>query len=160
MKQRRRVLSRINLRQRSLFNLLLVVSGLGFSLYILGCQENKAVECQQIFQIARNVVENNPDVSSKKPQLPSATKNWLQVASDLNAAASNLQALEINNSILIQYQHQLASIYQIYAQATYDAVRANENKNLEALEIARNDAIEAGQIQQGLIQSINTYCLD
>ena len=136
--------------------LLSIVAGLT----ILGCEENRIAQCEPIFQIARNVTESNKNISYLGAQQPVEMKSWLQAASKMEHAANNIKALKINNSKLIQYQHQLATIYRIYSQATYDAVRARENKNLEALKSARNDATKAGELQQNLIQEINAYCLN
>ncbi len=136
--------------------LLSIVAGLT----ILGCEENRIAQCEQIFQIARNITESNKNISYLDAQQPVELKSWLQAASKMEHAANNIKALKINNSKLIQYQHQLATIYRIYSQATYDAVKARENKNLEALKSARNDATKAGELQQYLIQEINAYCLN
>ncbi len=151
--------------QPSKTSLRLIFLNILAGLTILGCEENRIAQCEQIFQIARNVTESNKIESNKNISYPGAQqpvelKSWLQAASKMEHAANNIKALKINDSQLIQYQHQLATIYRIYSQATYDAVRARENKNLEALKSARNDATKAGELQQNLIQEINTYCLN
>ena len=127
---------------------------------ISGCEENRSVQCEEIFQLARSVIQSNSNVSYVNEEQTVEMKSWLQAANRLNQAADNIKALRIDNSKLIEYQHQLATIYRIYSQATYDAVRARENQNLEALESARNDAIKAGEMQQNLVREINTYCLN
>lgn len=128
------------------------------SLVTVGCEENKFVQCQEIFQVAQEVKDNNQDVSNVNQQL-GEMKSWLEAANEFNQAADRLALLEFNQSELIKYQNQLVTIYRIYSQATYDAVRARENKNLSALKFSRQNAIKAGVIQQKLIREINTYCL-
>jgi|GEM_PF-1931798 len=147
-------------QQGSKTNLRLILVMIIASFAIFGCEENSKAQCEQIFQIARNVTESNKNLNYVGEQQPVEMKSWLQAASAMDHAANSIKALEINNSKLIQYQHQLSTIYRIYSQATYDAVRARENQNLADLESARNDATQAGELQQNLIQEINAYCLE
>jgi hypothetical protein len=137
-----------------------ILVSLLLGLFASGCQEQKVVQCEQIFQIARSVTQSSKDISYVNSKQPEEKQGWLKAASRLTLAADGISALKINQSQLIYYQNQLATVYHIYSQATYDAVRARENKNLEALNHARTTAIKAGVIQQNLIQEINNYCLE
>lgn len=141
-------------------NLLLIAVSIVMGMTIFGCEENRIAQCEQIFQIAHNVTESNKNISYIDAEQPVEMKSWLQAANNMHSAADNIQALNINNSKLIQYQDQLATIYRIYSQATYDAVQARENQNLDALKSARSDATKAGELQQNLIREINAYCLN
>ncbi len=136
-----------------------ILVSLFLSLFAIGCQEQKVVQCEQIFQIARSVTQSSQDISYANSKQPEENQGWLKAASKLTLAADAISALKINQSQLIHYQNQLATVYRIYSQATHDAVIARENKNLEALNHARKTAIKAGLIQQNLIQEINNYCL-
>jgi ABC-type enterochelin transport system substrate-binding protein len=138
----------------------LVLMGIVLSLLISSCGENRFTQCEQIFRIARGVKENSKNVSYTNKEQLTVMKSWLEVASMLNQAADQIEALDINDSELIGYQNQLVTVYRIYSQATYDAVQARENKNIEALKAARIDAETAGEMQQGLIKEINAYCLN
>jgi ABC-type enterochelin transport system substrate-binding protein len=138
----------------------LVLMGIVMSLLISSCGENRFTQCEQIFRIARGVKENSKNVSYTNKEQLTVMKSWLEVASMLNQAADQIEALHINDSKLIGYQNQLVTVYRIYSQATYDAVQARENKNIEALKAARIDAETAGEMQQGLIKEINAYCLN
>ncbi len=133
--------------------------GMVLSFLFYGCQENRLTQCQPIFQIARSVAENSQNISYINNEQPVEVTSWLEAASFLNRAADQIQALQINDSKLIEYQNKFATVYRIYAQATYDAVRARENMDLETLKSARSDAEQAGKIQQNLLQEINAYCL-
>ncbi|MEM8719085.1 MAG: hypothetical protein AAGE84_07215 [Cyanobacteria bacterium P01_G01_bin.39] len=125
----------------------------------IGCEPNKTAQCQQIFQVARSVNESYQNLGFGE-QKSIEVNSWLEAAKTLDSAADNIQKLQIDYSQLVEYQNQLATIYRIYSQATYDAVRARENKNLVALKSARNDAIQASKIQHNLVQKINAFCLD
>ncbi|MGL5078688.1 MAG: hypothetical protein ACRDBG_23055 [Waterburya sp.] len=136
-----------------------ILMGIILSLLISSCGENRLTQCEQIFRIAQGVKENSKNVSYTNQEQPTVMKSWLEAASMINQAADKIEALHINDSELIGYQNKLVTVYRIYSQATFDAVQARENKNLEALKAARIDAQTAGEMQQSLIKEINAYCL-
>lgn len=154
------MVNRAKIKQHNRNILWLSMINIALSLLIISCEENKAVQCKPIFLIARQVTTNFQDINSGDQKQSGTPHYWLSAASQFNSAADKIQALKIDNSQLIQYQNQLAAVYRIYAQATYDAVRARENKNLGALEAASQDANQADKMQQDLIQEINAFCLD
>ena len=127
--------------------------------FVSGCGRAKYTQCEQIFKIANRLSQNINDLSYFDDRQPTM-KNWLEAASAIDRAANHLGALQINDSQLIEYQNKFVTVYRIYSQATYDAVKARENKNLQALKSARDDAVKAGQIQQDLIEQIDAYCLN
>ena len=129
------------------------------SLFTFGCEANKLAQCQQMFEIARNVNQGNLQASYIENEEPLEIKSWLSAARKFERGADNMMALKITHSQLLDYQNQLATVYRIYSHATYDAVRARENQNLAALKSARNDAIKAGAVQKELIQKINNFCV-
>ena len=142
---------------------LFAIAGIVFNLVLASCSETKYTQCEQIFKIAHQVnseAKNIENVNSVANELPQEMKSWLEAANLMNKAAQQIQALPINNVQLIKYQTGLANIYQIYSQATYDAVQARESKNINALISARDRANTAGEIQQKLVDEINSYCLD
>jgi len=129
------------------------------SLLMSGCESDKLAQCDRIFMIVRDVNQSNQDLSSLDDGQSLEMKSWLQAANQFSQAADMLKDLEIERRELMEYQHRLARIYRIYAQTTYDAVRAQENKDLTALESARQDAEKAGVLQRQVIQEINSYCV-
>ena len=134
---------------------------LGIALSLLsGCGRAKYAQCEQIFQIANRLSQNINNLSYFNNQQPTEMKSWLEAASAIDRAANHLGALQINDSQLIEYQNKFVTVYRIYSQATYDAVKARENQNLQALKSAKDDARKAGQMQQDLIEEINAYCLN
>ena len=131
-----------------------------FSIFMSGCSESKLTQCEQIFKIAARVNESISQLDYTNSEDSSQIKSWLEAAKMMNQAAHNIEALHINNGRLIGYQNQLATVYRIYSQATYNAVQARENKSLEALKLARIEAQKAGIMQQEAIENINAYCLN
>ena len=127
---------------------------------ISGCGKTRYTQCEQIFQIANHLSQNINRFSYFDNGQPTEMKSWLEAASAIDRAVNHLEALQINDSQLIEYQNKFVTVYRIYSQATYDAVKARENQNFQALESAKNDAQKAGQMQQDLIEEINAYCLN
>ena len=139
---------------------LLVLVNIMLSLLVFGCESNEFAQCEQIFQIARDVTADNRELSRRNREQLGQVESWLQAAATMERAADKLEALNIDNSKLIQYQSQLATIYRIYAGATYDAITARENQNLASLKSARSDAEKAGQMQRNLVREIDAFCVD
>ena len=123
------------------------------------CGESKLTQCEQVFKIVAGVNNSISQVSYTQNEDSGQMKIWLEAANTMDRAAENIEALHINNGKLIGYQNKLATVYRIYSQATYNAVEARENKNLEALELARLEALKADAMQQEAIEGINAYCL-
>ena len=140
-----------------------VVAIMVISSILSSCGETKYTQCEQIFKISHQVnseAEIIDNINTAADRLPQEMKSWLEAADLMNKAAQQIQALHINNVELIKYQTGLANIYQIYSQTTYDAVQAQESKNINALISARDRANAAGKIQEKLVSEINSYCLD
>ena len=135
--------------------------GIALSLLFSGCSgDRRYAQCEQIFQIANRLNENVNNLGYFNDRQPTEMKSWLEAARAIERAANHLEALQINDSQLIEYQNKFVTVYRIYSNATYDAVKARENRNFQALESVKNDAQKAGQMQQDLIEEINAYCLD
>ncbi|MDJ0688506.1 MAG: hypothetical protein QNJ41_08345 [Xenococcaceae cyanobacterium MO_188.B32] len=130
-------------------------------LLTVSCSDTKYAQCEQIIQIANNVVNEKTkliDTNNSTEEIESTT--WLQAARTIAQAAQKLENIELQDPKLIKYQTDLAQIYRIYSRATYDAVRAWEHKNIKALQIAHTDAERAGQLEEKLGNVINNYCGD
>lgn len=138
---------------------LLVFSIAIMNLFISACTGNKLTQCQRIYLIAENTAKSNKSANYASDKQPIELKSWLQAAAKFEQAADNIRTLKIERPKLVAYQNQLATLYDLYARATYDAVQARENKDLSALNSAREDATKAELVQQELIKKINAYCL-
>ena len=137
-----------------------ILMGILLSLFVSSCGEDKYTQCEQMFQITRSVIDNGKNVIYTNDEQPTEMRSWLEAARLMNQTGDKIKALHIDDSELIGYQNRLVTIFQIYSQATYDAVTARESKNIEALKAARIDAEKAGEMQQTLIKEINNYCLN
>ncbi len=128
------------------------------SLIAVGCGETKYAQCEQIIQIANRVVSEKTKLIDTESSANIESKTWLQAARMIDQAARKIENIDLQDPKLIQYQVNLAQVYRIYSQATYDAVRAWESKNIKALQVAHTDAEKAGQMEVKLGNGINNYC--
>lgn len=137
-----------------IFCLGILVSSLAVS-----CGETKYAQCEQIIQIANGVVNEKTKLIDTSDSTKIESKTWLQAARMIYQAAQKLEGVNLQDPKLIEYQSDLAQVYRIYSQATYDAVQAWESKNLQALQVAHTDAEKAGQWEEKLGKIINNYCV-
>ena len=128
------------------------------SLLTASCSETKYTQCEQIIKFANNVVQEKTKLIDTNNSENMESKTWLKAAGMITQAAQQLESIPLRDPKLINYQANLAQIYRIYSQATYDAVKAWENKNIKALETAHTDAEKAGLLEEKLGNSLNTYC--
>ena len=131
-----------------------------FGVLAVSCSDTKYAQCEQIIQIANGVVNEKSKLIDTNNSADIESKTWLQAARMIAQAAQKLENVDLQDPNLIKYQTDLAQIYRIYAQATYDAVKAWENKNKKALQTAHTDAEKAGQLEEKLGSAINHYCGD
>lgn len=130
------------------------------SLLANSCSDTKYIQCEQIIQIANSVVREKNKLIDNNSSVDIENKTWLQAARMINQAALRVEAINLQDPQLIKYQTDLAQVYRIYSQATYDAVRAKESQNRKALQVAHTDAEKAGRLEAKLGSVINNYCGD
>ena len=139
-------------------NISLLIILWGFiNVFVVACESRKYTECQQIITLANKVTKQTQAIAKKSSDQDLA--NWLEASEIMGQAAENIAALELKDSQLIEYQGSLTDIYKVYSQATYEAVRARENRNLSALQSAREEANNIAEVNYNLVKNINNYCL-
>ena len=136
-----------------------ILGAIFISLLCSSCGENRYTQCEQIFKIVHQVTSISKNISYGAREQPIQLKQWLEAADLMTKAAQQIKALHIDDAQLIEYQNKFANIYHTYSQATYDAVNARESRNINALQVARDRAIAAGEIQKNLVKKINSYCV-
>lgn len=132
---------------------------IAIAIVFAGCTKTKYTQCEQIFNIARQITSSSTMAYTSQKQA-GELKTWLEAAKLMDTAARQLEALPIEDLQLNEYKTKLASVYQIYGEATLDAVKAREFKNLDALKSARDRARSASKLQQEAVTRINAYCLN
>ena len=136
------------------------------SLGLVSCNNAKYTQCQQIIEIANQVNRQTQEIINDSSDLREAQSDrriepdiWSQAATIMTQAAAQIDTLSLKDSQLVDYQNSLVEMFRLYSQATYDAIEARENKNLQALKSASESAKKAGLLKDKLEMEINSYCL-
>ena len=141
-------------------NSLLIILWGFVGIFVVACESRKYDECKQIITLANKVTKETQAIAEKSSDRDQDLANWLEASEIMGQAAENIAALELKDSQLIEYQGSLADIYKVYSQTTYEAVRARENRNLSALQSARQEANNISEVNNNLVKNINNYCLE
>lgn len=128
------------------------------SFLLLGCENQKYSQCQEIIAIVNQTTQQVKEISGTSTGKPIAPETWLKAADSMNLAAKEIGALPIKDPQLISYQSSLADVFRVYSESTYEAVEARERKDRSALELARDKANQIGKLNQDLISQIDSYC--
>ena len=139
-------------------NFLIIFCGI-ISIVFVACKSQKYAECEQMITLGNNVTKQTQAIAQNSSDRDQDLKNWLEASNIMKQAAVNMEALEIKDPKLLEYRGSLVNIYRVYSQATYNAVKARENKNLKALQSARGDVEKNAEVNSKLVKDINNYCL-
>ncbi len=136
-----------------------ILTSMAIATILSGCATTKYTQCEQIFNLARQVTNSSEAIAYTAKEQANELKTWLTAAKLMDTTARQLEALPIEDLQLNEYKTKLASVYQVYGAATIEAVKAREIKDLTALKAARDRARSAGKLQQEAVAQLNSYCL-
>ena len=128
------------------------------SFLLVGCENQQYSECQELIVIANQVSQKAQKVSNLAMDSEVKTATWLQIADSMSLAAKEIAALAISDSQLVNYQTDLANLFQSYSESTYDAIEARKLKDKSALMLAGEKAQKASELNSDLAEQINRYC--
>ncbi|OKH15220.1 hypothetical protein NIES208_12655 [[Limnothrix rosea] IAM M-220] len=131
----------------------------------MACQRIDPVvyECQELLETINNVVIEAQTITQSEQMAEGEEPNldiWLQAADILSKGSEAIANVNIDDSILQNYQTQVSDIYNEQAQATYTMVEAWQKKDLEKAMAAQARAQTAGQLEKTTGESLNNYCQD
>ncbi|NES25795.1 MAG: hypothetical protein F6K41_44615 [Symploca sp. SIO3E6] len=122
----------------------------------VSCGNTKVQECNQIIQIANKVVgEVNELTNSGQLSNPQVA---LQAADAMEKASPEMEAIEVKDEQLKNYQTSFASMYRDTSQATRDFIAAFQKKDWQGSELASTKLQKATASETQLITDINAYC--
>ncbi|NET56456.1 MAG: hypothetical protein F6K47_09875 [Symploca sp. SIO2E6] len=126
------------------------------SLLSVGCGDTKTQECNQIIQVANKVVTQVNELTNSgqlsNPQVA------LQAADAMEKASPEMEAIELKDEQLQNYQTSFVSMYRDTSQATRDFVAAFNKRDWQGSEVASIKLQKATASEAQLITEINTYC--
>ncbi|ACK68716.1 conserved hypothetical protein [Gloeothece citriformis PCC 7424] len=134
-----------------------ILSGIIILTHVLnGCAETKSLQCQKIFKIADEMTQETKTLTNSGQEIN--MKTWLVAADELEQGAQDMEKIEISDQTLQQYQVGFAEVYQDYAEATREIVKAWETKDRIAGKSAQEKVRRANKRERELGEKINTYC--
>ncbi|NEP14155.1 MAG: hypothetical protein F6K14_28965 [Symploca sp. SIO2C1] len=126
------------------------------SLLSVSCGDTKTQECNQIIQVANKVVSEANELTNggqvSNPQMV------IQTADAMKKASQEMEAIELKDKQLQNYQAGFVSMYRDTSQATRDFIIASEKKDRQGAEIASSKLQQATASEKQLVTDINTYC--
>ena len=127
-------------------------------LLICGCQNQVNTQCLQISEISRNTNQQLSLILQTEQLNNHDFKLWMQAVDIFDQAIAELKYLNIKDEQLMEYQIELADLWQIYADVTNDAIQARKIKSLETLTQASQKVTKNSQLILKLTDKINNYC--
>lgn len=137
--------------QKNNYSLLLIF--LLISYLLTGCFNDKKIKCREITTIA--VQLDNETKSNLTNQNP---KNVLAVADAFDNSAKRIKTIKIKDQQLNKYNEELGNIYQEYAEATRNFIKAFQDKDLDEALNQKEKVTNLFQQQQQVVNNINNYC--
>jgi hypothetical protein len=126
---------------------------LGLNQGLIGCGASKADQCRQLILITKQMAEEGA-----KYRETTSAEEVLKMADAFDATATKVERLNIEDSVLANYQGELVAIYQGNAEATRTMVKALESKDILTAQLAQKQVTTIGQQEQQVITNINVHC--
>jgi hypothetical protein len=125
--------------------------------FVSSCGD-KFSQCQQIIKIANRVVTETKDLTLSDRPTENELNNWLKAAKLVEKASQEIKSLNIKDAQLINYKDSFASIYQTNSQATYEIVKAIQNRDIAIVKKVQEKVTKAGKLEQEIGIKFNNYC--
>ncbi len=126
------------------------------SLLTVSCSEGKISQCNKIIQVANEAVSQAKSVTNGGQA--SDPKAMIQAADAMEKASQEMEAIDVNDEKLQDYQAGFITMYRDTSKATRDFVTAFEKKDRSAAEAALNKLQQATTPEKQLVADINAYC--
>ena len=126
------------------------------SLLTVSCSESKVSQCNKIIKVANEAVSQAKTVTNGGQA--SDPKAMLQAADAMEKASKAMEAINVKDAKLKDYQTGFIKMYRDTSKATREFVGAFEKKNRPAAETALTNLQQATTPEKQLVADINTYC--
>ncbi|HEY9727768.1 MAG TPA: hypothetical protein V6D50_15065 [Chroococcales cyanobacterium] len=126
------------------------------SLLTVSCTESKISQCQKIIDVANQAVNETKSLTNNGQT--SDTTAMLKAADAMEKASKDMNAIDIKDEKLKNYQTGYVSMYRDTSKATRDFVTAFKKKNRPAAETALTNLQRATASEPQLANGLNGYC--
>lgn len=126
------------------------------SLLTVSCSESKISQCNKIIKIANKAVSEAKSVTNGAQ--PSDPKTVLKAANAMEKVSKEMEAINVKDEKLKDYQISFVKMYRDTSKATRDFVAASEKNDRLAAEAALTSFQQATTPEKQLVGDINSYC--
>lgn len=126
------------------------------SLITVSCSESKVAQCNKLIKVTNEVVSQTKAVTNGNQAIN--LKATLKAADAMEKASQEMQAIQVSDKQLQDYQSRFTNMYRDTSQATRDFVAAFEKKDRVAAETALQKLQKATTPEKRLVDDINKYC--
>lgn len=128
------------------------------SLLAVSCGQSRIAQCNQMIQVANQAVNDAKVVTNNLPQDDSQAEAMRQAAAIMDKASTDMNAIEVTDETLQDYQASFAKMYSDMSQAMGEFAWAFEQKDRQAAEAAQINLQQATTPEKQLVDTLNAYC--
>lgn len=125
-------------------------------LFASGCGASKVAQCNSMIETANSAAEAAQNLTSEGD--PSDPDVMLKAAETMEQASSDMQALELEDERLQEFQAGFVEMYDKTSSASRDLVDASKDGDSSAIEASIEELQEVSQTEQELVGGVNSYC--
>ena len=133
----------------------LAVAGAG--LLAASCGPSKVSQCNELIQVINTAVTEVQSVT-QSPEASTNPEALVQIADTADRAVEQMQAVELQDEQLLEYQQSFITMYQDTSAASRAIYTASQNQDLEAAQAALGQLQAATAPEPGLVNDVNAYC--
>ncbi|WP_446406006.1 hypothetical protein [Coleofasciculus sp. C1-SOL-03] len=128
------------------------------SLFAVSCGQSRVAQCNQMIQVANQAVSDAKVVTHGLQEDNPQAETMRQAAAVMDKAATEMNAIEVTDETLQDYQDSFANMYRDMSQAMRDFAVAFEQKDRQAAEAAQMKLQQATTPEKQLVDDLNAYC--
>jgi hypothetical protein len=126
------------------------------SLLTVSCTQSKVSECKKIMEVANRAVSEAKSVTNgEKANDP---KSVMQAADAMEKASRAMEAINVKDEKLQDYQAGFINVYRDTSKATRNFIAASQKNDRSAAEAARLGVQQATTLEKQIVADFNTYC--
>jgi uncharacterized protein Yka (UPF0111/DUF47 family) len=133
---------------------------------IASCSNSKIAQCSKLTTVANQAVEDLQAVKAATAgsnvndaaQSEELVNEVLKIADAADSANANMQALELTDQGLKDFQQRFITMYTDISKSTRSLATAVGQKNYQTAQQAFNSIKTATAQEESLAQEVNTYC--
>lgn len=128
------------------------------SLIAVSCGQSRVAQCNKMIQVANQAVSDAKVVTNNLPKDDSQAEAMRQAAAIMDKASTDMNAIEVTDETLQDYQASFAKMYSDMSQAMGEFAVAFEQKDRQAAEAAQMNLQQATTPERQLVDTLNAYC--